>query len=159
MKTLSLLTAAACLLLGSAFAQDEKKDPIADIRAQVKDPTKPFTLLVEFNLKPGQAKEFRKLVHESVKNTRKEAGNAAYSCHQDAGDPNKFVFFEIWRSIAGLEEHIKQDYVKALLGGAEAMSAQPPVIKVLTPWVPGPPKAPGAAPAGDSGKKPEEKKP
>ena len=151
MKTHHLFTALLALTMGFAVAQNEKKDPIADIRAQVKDPAKAFTLIVEFHVKPGTEKEFRKAVQESVKNTRKEEGNAAYSCHQDQSDSTKFVFFEIWRSIPALEEHVKQDYVKALLGKAEELAASPPVIRVLKPAVPGAPKPKGGqAPAGEA---------
>ncbi|MBP7949264.1 MAG: antibiotic biosynthesis monooxygenase [Verrucomicrobiales bacterium] len=137
----------AAFAMGTSPAQEGKKDPAADIKAQLKDPSKPFTVLVEFHVKPGTEKEFRKAVQNSVRNTRKEPGNAAYSCHQDVKDPTRFVFFEIWRSIPALEEHLGKDYVKTLLGKAEELSAEPPTIRVLTPWVPGPPKEKPAAPA------------
>lgn len=155
MRTVTLLSVLAATA-GFACAQQEKKDPIADIKAQVKDPAKPFSMIVEFHIKPGTEKEFRKVVQDSVKNTKQEPGNAAYACHQDAKDPTRFVFVELWRSVAALEAHIQQPYVKALLGKAEEVAAEPPAIRVLTPWVPGPPKekpSGGAAPAPGPEKK------
>lgn len=142
-------------ILSSSLAQDTK-DPIADIKSQLKDPAKPFTTLVEFTIKPEAIKEWRKLVQESVKNTKKEAGSITYTSHQDAKDPGKFVFVEVWRSFAALEEHVKQDYVKTLLTKAGELSAAPPSIRVLTPWIPAPPKpkADASAPAPAAETKP-----
>ena len=136
---LALIAALSFGIISSTVAQ-YTKDPIADIKSQLKDPTKPFTTLVEFTIKPQAIKEWRKLVQESVKNTKKEPGSITYTSHQYAKDPGKFVFVEVWRSFAALEEHVKQDYVKTLLTKAGELSAAPPSIRVLTPWVPTPPK-------------------
>jgi quinol monooxygenase YgiN len=130
----------ACSLMSTGVLSQEAKDPIAELKSQLKDPTKPFTTLVEFSIKPESIKEWRKLVQESVKNSRQEPGCITYTSHQDVKDAGKFVFVEVWRDVAALEFHVQQPYVKALLGKAGEISSAPPVIRVLTPWVPAPPK-------------------
>ncbi|MGI8604576.1 MAG: putative quinol monooxygenase [Verrucomicrobiales bacterium] len=146
MKIAASLVAMA--LTTAAYAQTA--DPLAELRAQVKNPDSMFTVIVEFRLKPGSDKEFRKAAQEGVRNTRKEPGNAAYEVHQDAKDPSTFVFFEKWRSMKALEEHIATPYTKNLMAKAAELSASPMTIRVLTPFVPQPPKpgvgkpAPGA---------------
>jgi quinol monooxygenase YgiN len=120
------------VLAAAASAQD----PIADIRAQLKDSDSMFTLIVEMHLKPGSEQQFRKLAQEAVRATRKEPGNAAYEVHQDAKDPGTFVFFEKWRSISAVVEHVAKDYTKTLLDGAADLSSSPMSIRVLTPFVP-----------------------
>ncbi len=138
-----LLAAALTLLASPVVAQDA--DPLADIRSQLKNPDAPFSMIVEFKVKADMAKEFKALVREAVKNTRKEEGNATYQVHADAKDPNTLVFVEIWRSMKALEDHVKQDYTAKLLGAAATHCEGKPSIRILTPatGIPGP-KAPGA---------------
>lgn len=121
-----------------ALAQNDKApdDPLADIRRQLKNPQEMFTLIVEFDLKEGHEKEFRQLVQEAVRQTRKEGGSAAYEAHQDANDPTRFVFFEKWRSMTALEEHVMKGYTQHLLNSAAEFSEKPMTVRVLTPYVP-----------------------
>ncbi len=142
LTTLTTLITLTCLLQFSTLGgyAEDSKDPLADIKSQLKDPAKPFTLIVEFSIKPEHVKEWRKLVQDSVKQTKQEPGCVTYTCHQDAKDPNKFVFVEVWRSMAAIEFHVQQEYVKSLLGKAGELGSAPPNIRVLTPWVPAPPK-------------------
>jgi quinol monooxygenase YgiN len=116
------------------YAQDA--DPLAPIKAQVKDHNAPFTLIVEFKVKPDQAKAFKKLIRQAVTNTRKEPGNAVYSTHADTKDENTIVFTEVWRSMEALQSHVGQEYTKALLGSAKDMCEAEPTIRVLLPLTP-----------------------
>lgn len=145
MKRLSQLFVLAALAIAPTLGFAQDVDPLADIKKQIKDPAKPFTLIVEFKVKPDKAKDFKKMVREAVKNTRMEPGNAAYQVHADAGQENTLVFFEIWRSVEALEAHVKQEYTKTLLGSAETHCDGKPNIRVLTPFAPAGPGKPKAA--------------
>jgi quinol monooxygenase YgiN len=135
---LSLAVASALTSVSLVAAEENPPaDPLAPIKSQLKDPEKPFSLLVEFTLKPASVKEFRALARESVKLTRQEEGNLGYEVHQDIGDAKKLIFWEKWASLAALEKHITFDYVKSLLGRAEELCEGKPVIRVLTPSIPG----------------------
>jgi quinol monooxygenase YgiN len=133
---LPLVSLSLLLLVLGAGARAQEADPIADIRAQLKNPDAMFTLLVEMHIKPGSEKQFRKLAQEAVRNTRQEPGNAAYEVHQDAKNPGKFVFFEKWRGISALTDHVAKDYTKALLSGVSELAESPMTIRLLTPFVP-----------------------
>jgi quinol monooxygenase YgiN len=126
-KSLALLP----LVLASFAAAQE--DPIAELKKQLADPTKPFTTIVEFTVKEEGKKEFMKLAREAVKNTRKEEGNFAYQVHSDVKDAKKLVFFEVWANVESLEKHIKQEYTAKLLGSVETLCEGKPDIRLLTP--------------------------
>ena len=143
MKYLAILS----FLAYAAAAPAQTEDPLAPIRSAVKDATKPFTLIVEFKLKPGSLKEVRPIVTAAVKSTRQEPGNAAYETHLDASS-DTLVFFEKWRSIAALEEHVAKDYTKTLLDRMKELAAEPMKLRVLTPFFPA---GPGGKPAPKAG--------
>lgn len=62
-------------------------------------------------------KEYRAEVLEVLQNmvreTRKEEANELYVLHQGIEDQNQFVFYEIWKNEAGLEQHNQQPYIRA----------------------------------------------
>src|SRR5207237_36699 len=66
-----------------------KPDRLAAVRAQLKDPAKPFVLLVKFELKAEPDAEFAKLADAAAAGTRKEPGNIAYEFSSSAGNPKQ----------------------------------------------------------------------
>jgi quinol monooxygenase YgiN len=132
MKLPSLLASFAL----ATIALGQSADPLAPIRAALKDPAKPFTLIVEFKLRPGAAAEARDVVESAVAATRKEPGNAAYACHHDPAEPDTLVFLETWNGLAALESHVAADYTRALLEKLGSLAAEPMKLRVLAPFVP-----------------------
>ncbi|WP_345990405.1 putative quinol monooxygenase [Chryseobacterium sp. Chry.R1] len=57
--------------------------------------------------------EVLEVLQNMVKETRKEEACELYSLHQGIENQNEFVFYEIWRNTAGLEQHNQQPYIKA----------------------------------------------
>jgi len=61
--------------------------------------------------------EYRNEVLEVLQNmvaeTKKEEANELYTLHQGIDDKNHFVFYEIWKSKEGLDDHNQQPYIKA----------------------------------------------
>ena len=152
------LPAFLLLLAFTALAPAQTEDPLAPIKSAVKNHTKPFTLIVEFKLKPGALKTVRPIIQEGVKNTRKEPGCGGYETHLEAAT-DTVVFVEKWRSMAALEEHVAKDYTKTLLGAMQEHGAEPMKARVLTPLIPpvGPGK--GAAKPAPAAPKTEPAKP
>jgi glyoxylase-like metal-dependent hydrolase (beta-lactamase superfamily II)/quinol monooxygenase YgiN len=91
-------------------------NPILDaIRSKLKDPKAPFTLLVEFEIKPGTLDALLPAIIAAVKGTSGEEGVVQYEFHQSLDSANEMVLIEQWRSFADLEAHFKADYTKAAL--------------------------------------------
>ncbi|HCA06558.1 putative quinol monooxygenase [Chryseobacterium sp.] len=53
------------------------------------------------------------VLHNMVKETRKEDACELYSLHQGIEDKNQFIFYEIWKSDEGLAQHNQQPYIQA----------------------------------------------
>jgi quinol monooxygenase YgiN len=107
-----LLVALACPSVG---ADDKEKEPeiIAKLRkAKVEGP---FTLAVLVKVKEGEEKALIKAAAPCIAATRKEKGCITYELNQDLDNPRQFVFYEKWKSIDALAEHLKTEHVKALL--------------------------------------------
>lgn len=52
--------------------------------------------------------EVLEILQNMVSETRKEEANELYTLHQGIEDKNQFVFYEIWKSEEGLEQHNQQ---------------------------------------------------
>ncbi|MBZ4191845.1 putative quinol monooxygenase [Niabella beijingensis] len=85
--------------------------------------------------KPEYRTGILEALQDMVKQTRKEAACECYRLHQDLEDENRFVFYEIWSSAEGLEEHNRQPYIKAFGGLRDQLQEQPRIYKtaVLEP--------------------------
>ncbi|MBB6332762.1 quinol monooxygenase YgiN [Chryseobacterium sediminis] len=57
--------------------------------------------------------EVLEVLQNMVKETRKEEACELYSLHQGIEDKNEFVFYEIWKSKEGLDQHNQQPYIQA----------------------------------------------
>jgi quinol monooxygenase YgiN len=57
--------------------------------------------------------------------TREEPGCISYTLHQSNDDPCVFVFVEIWRSQADLDEHLQKPYLQAFIAAADELLAEP----------------------------------
>ena len=79
-RTIPLLIV-ALLLASSAPAQEkEKENPIlAEVKANLKDPSKPFVMFVRIKIKDGTATKFESAFEKARVATRKEKGNKAYN--------------------------------------------------------------------------------
>lgn len=57
--------------------------------------------------------EVLEVLQNMVKQTGKEDANELYTLHQGIEDKNQFVFYEIWKSKEGLDQHNQQPYIQA----------------------------------------------
>lgn len=124
----SLALALGAPAFGRQAAGDAPVDPLASIRSQLKDPSKPFTLVVRFTLKPGTYERVRPIFDAAAAGTAAEPGVVQYDFHQSPSNPNQFALLEQWRSLADLEAHIAQPYTAAALKAlADNVDGQPVV--------------------------------
>lgn len=62
--------------------------------------------------------------------TRQEAGCINYDLHQDQDDPNHFVFYENWESLAHLIDHSKSAHIQAFRNAVKGMMESSSVHKM-----------------------------
>ena len=124
---------AALLLLAPASAQ-EKENPIEkEVKANLKDPAKPFVMLVTLKIKDGTAAKFEAAFAKTRTATRKEKGNKAYSLNRSTKASNEYVVYERWENFAALQAHMKTPHFSALLTEVGDMLVGAPEVKVFIP--------------------------
>lgn len=113
MRALAVLLAA---LLAAPFAVAADDPPVlADAKKALKDPAKPFAMLVSATAKKGQEKALEAAFGECQKATRKEKGCLAYDLLADPETPGKYAFYEKWTGVDGLAAHLKAEHTVKLL--------------------------------------------
>lgn len=127
------LLAAVLLAAPPARAQDEPHPIAAQVKAALKDPSRPFTMLVSLQVKPGQAGKLEAAFARAVKPSRKEKGCLAYDLSRDVRAADRYVVYERWHDLAALEAHLKSKHVTALLAELGDLLAEPPQLRVLVP--------------------------
>ena len=123
--------AAVCVFAGlSAVGQEEPHPIVAQARAELKDPAKPFTLSVRLTLMDGKAEPFEAAFAKAAKLAREEKGCLAYEMNRDAKGTAKYLVYEKWENLAALEAHIKSEHFQALAGEVHEMLDGPPEVEV-----------------------------
>jgi quinol monooxygenase YgiN len=87
-----------------------------------------------FTAKPECEAELLALARRLVPVSRGEQGCVRYDFLQDAIEPHRFVFFELWKSRHDLESHFGQPYFKSfaarfpelIVGDAEIVTYEAP---------------------------------
>lgn len=136
MNAVSRLLAASVALLALPLLAADKAEPnplVAKIMADLKDPTRPFTMTVQLQAKEGMQAKVEAAFVKAVKESRKEKGCLAYDLNRDAKEPTRFLVYERWKSLADLEAHLKSPHITALLDELKEVLAAPPEGKVLLP--------------------------
>ncbi|MBA4067946.1 MAG: hypothetical protein C0501_30435 [Isosphaera sp.] len=127
----ALLVTGLALLAGSSDARGQDENPVLKlIKGKVKDPAKPFALVVEFKVKAGKEKEFEAAFKPCLAATRKEPGCVAYHLNRDPDHPELYVMYEQFKGLAGLEAHMKEKHTQTLLATVIPMCEGDPKIKV-----------------------------
>ena len=118
---------------GMARAQDKENPIVGAVKQAVKDPARPFTMLVMLNVKDGQAEKFEAAFAQARRETRKEKGNLAYDLSRDAKEPSRYLVYERWKSVPALEEHIRSPHITRLLAEIGPLLDGLPDLRVLIP--------------------------
>lgn len=87
------------------------------------DEAGPYALAGQARAKAGKAEALEAALIALVEPTRREEGVLQYHVHRDRADPDLFVFYEVWESIAHLEAHLSQPYVQDFLAQRHTLLA------------------------------------
>ncbi len=129
--TVVLALATLCF---SPVAGQEKPNPIAaQVKASLKDPGKPFTMVVGLRTKEGAGEKVETAFAPAIKATRGEKGCLAYDLNRDTKAPEQYLVYERWQSLAALEAHLKSPHIATLLAALGDLLAAPPEVRVLLP--------------------------
>ena len=123
---------AACALLVPGVRGEEPNPIAVQVKADLKDPNKPFTLTVSIQAKGGAEARLEAAFAKAVPPTRKEKGCLAYDLNRDAKTPTQYLLYERWQNLAALDAHLKTDYINALLKELGELAASSE-IRVLVP--------------------------
>jgi quinol monooxygenase YgiN len=121
-----LLAAALMLALACPVLAQDDKEPDIITKLKKAKVTGPFTLAVVFKVKEGKEKDLVKAARPCIAATRKEKGCITYKLQQELGNPQRFIFYEEWKSVDALAEHLKTEHVKKLRAAlAELLDGEP----------------------------------
>jgi quinol monooxygenase YgiN len=90
--------------------------------------TKPVTLVVTFQARPGKESELREILAGLLAPTRKESGCINYDLHVAADNPAKFLFYENWTTRAHLHAHGETPHIQNLRARMDELCAEPPQL-------------------------------
>jgi quinol monooxygenase YgiN len=113
--------------------QDKRNPVITAVKARLKDPNKPFTLIVRVQVKEGADKQFEAAFAKAIPASRKEKGNLAYDLNRDTENPSRYVVYERWKDLAALEAHLKTPHINALFAELPKVTEGAPESQVLLP--------------------------
>lgn len=86
--------------------------------------TKPVTLVVTFQARPGKENELRSILTGLLAPTRREDGCINYDLHSSTEQPGRFLFHENWVSEDHLNRHGETPHVKALLARIDELCSE-----------------------------------
>lgn len=115
----------------NALAQESPIE--TEVKASLKDLTKPFTLIVRLKLKDGNGPKFEEAFAKAAAETHKEKGNKTYEMSRSAKDANDYLVYERWQDFAALQAHLKAPHFAALLTEVTGMLDGAPEFKVFIP--------------------------
>ena len=128
----TLAAVLAVVLAGPAAAQD--RHPIAArVQADLKDPARPFTLVIALKVKADGANKFEAAFAKARTETRKEKGCLAYDLNRDAREAGRYLVYERWKTLADLEAHLASAHIKALFAEVGDLFDGEPELKVMLP--------------------------
>jgi quinol monooxygenase YgiN len=128
-----VLLAASATVIPPAVAQEKENPIVAKVKASLKDPTKPFTMVVTLEAKPGTGDKVETAFAPAIKATRKEKGCVTYDLSRDTKAPSQYLLYERWQNLATLEAHLKAPHITTLLKELGDLLAGPPEVRVLLP--------------------------
>lgn len=86
------------------------------------------TVVAEIIAQPGKEAELRAVLMGLIEPTRKEAACVQYDLHERTDKAGHFVFYENWKSQAGLDAHMQTEHLQAALSKVGSLVAGAPSI-------------------------------
>ena len=94
---------------GTACSTDQT--PARDARTADND--KPFGVVVHTEIDPNRMAEFLQLIETNAVKTRKEPECVRFDVLRSQETPNQFIFYELYKTAAGMEHHKEQAHYQA----------------------------------------------
>jgi quinol monooxygenase YgiN len=87
--------------------------------------SKPHTVIVILEAKPGKENELEKALQSVVQPSRAEEICLEYKLHQDSSNPAQFILYEQWASREQHQEQFTKPYIIELGQKLESLLAKP----------------------------------
>lgn len=114
-------------------AQEPGEGLLNAIRPQLKDPAKPFTLVVRLRIKAGSGAAFEKAFGVAMKATRKEPGCLSYELNRLGDSENEYLVYERWANLAAIKSHLASAHITQLLGQMPELTDGSPKLEIFLP--------------------------
>ena len=129
-----MVSLTSALLFVSFGPAAEPENPVlATVRTAIKDPSKPFVLVVQIKIKDGAGAKFEAGFAKAAKESRKERGNRAYDLSRSTKNPNEYVLYERWANLDALAAHVKTTYFQEAVAALGNLGDGPPNLGVFVP--------------------------
>ncbi len=89
---------------------------------------KKVTVIAYIEIRDGFEEGFLEAAREVVAATRAEDACINYDLHQSSSQSTRFVFYENWTSLDGLDQHSKSDHIRLFRERIKEMLARPTEI-------------------------------
>ena len=133
-RFLTLLSIVLVVASQSPAQDKDKPNPIeTEVKANLKDLTKPFVMVVSLKIKDGSAAKFEAAFAKGRAGTRKEKGNLVYELSRSAKSPAEYIVYERWTNFAALQAHLREPHLTAMLAEIGEMLDGAPSVKVYIP--------------------------
>ena len=120
-------------LHGLLVAEEASHPIIEAIRPQLKDPAKPFTLVVRLKVREGKGADLEAAFAPAIKATVKEKGCLAYQLNRSLKTPGEYLVYERWTNLDAVAPHLKSEYVQKLLAQLGELLDGSPEFNVMVP--------------------------
>lgn len=77
-------------------------------------------IVARLRIRPENRAAFLEASQAIIAGTRAEAGCLFYALHEDAHDPNSFLFYEEWQDRAAIDAHFAEPHFLAFGAAIEA---------------------------------------
>lgn len=74
--------------------------------------SKPFSIIVEAEIKPDRMDEFMAMIKANAEGSRKEPGCIRFDVLRTQDNPNKFWFYEVYGNTSDVDFHKTQAHYK-----------------------------------------------
>lgn len=127
MKKTLLKTSIFSILFLSTSAFNTSVFAAEKIVLKATNPNGETALIVNFQVKKQNIKEFEKIFNRSIMCSRLEPGNIIFNLHPIVDNEGSYALYEIWRSPEALQSHFERPYTKALFAFFESDTLEKPI--------------------------------
>ena len=90
------------------------------------------SVIAYLEVRPGSEAEFLRAAEDVIAATRQEEACLNYDLHQSSTESCRFVFYENWTSLAGLDQHSKSEHIRLFRERIGGILAKPTEITLWT---------------------------